>query len=151
MGTTQGPRRNGAGDDPAGGAGREAPAPARVLVVEDHADIREIFCRVLELAGYRVTPAGDGLAGLEAFLSGAFEAVVTDLFLPGLGGQELVSRIRKIRPRTAIVVLTGLPTDEVLSAAWAGGADEVLVKPLPSLKALPEAVERALRVRRAAD
>ena len=151
MGKAREPGRGADGGGPDGGAGRPVPAGASVLVVEDHADIREIFCRVLELAGHRATPAGDGLAGLERFLSGDFDAVVTDLFLPGLDGQELVRRIRQIRPRTAIVVLTGLPTDEVLAAASAGGADEVLVKPLPTLKALPQAVERALRLRRAAD
>ena len=48
---------------------------ARVLVIEDYADLREITCRILTLKGYQVESAADGLAGIELFRAGGFDAV----------------------------------------------------------------------------
>jgi CheY-like chemotaxis protein len=115
-----------------------------VLVVEDYADLREILCRVLELQGYGVQPAGDGREALELFRSGSFDAVICDLGLPGMCGRDLVAQVRQLRPGTAVVVLTGLLTDDLASDAAAAGCDELLVKPLPSFKDLILALERAL-------
>ena len=134
-------------------AGRppQAPPPtpgARVLVIEDYADLREITCRILTLKGYRVESAADGLAGLELFRAGHFDAVVCDLGLPRLGGSELVRQLRALGPRTALVAVTGLLSNGLAQEALAAGCDEVLVKPLPSLRVLVEVLERTMARKR---
>jgi PAS domain S-box-containing protein len=91
---------------------REAPAPAgpapglgeRILVVEDEPQLLATVARLLGANGYAVTEASSGLEGLDAFTrsGGAFDLVLTDLVMPGLGGLEFG---RFVRDRSGIPVL----------------------------------------------
>ena len=80
---------------PAGGPGgrrsrRTAPParrragalPARVLVADDNADMREYLARLLRSAGFRVTTVSDGLAALDAIRAGAPDLVISDVMMP---------------------------------------------------------------------
>lgn len=105
------------------------PEPARILVVEDSVSLRENLQEALELEGYRVTAAADGRRALEVLVAEPLpDVVVVDLMMPGMGGRELVERIRA-EPRLnglRVVVATGHP-----SATVRGGiaADAFLQKP----------------------
>ncbi len=72
-----------------------APDPPRILVVEDNLALRETLQEALELEGFRVTVAADGRRALDALVAEPHPAVVlVDLMMPGMGGRELVERIR---------------------------------------------------------
>ena len=79
----------------------------KVLVVDDHPETLEVLELVLQLAGFEVTARADGLSALATDLDD-FDAVVTDLAMPGMDGSALVRalRTRLARP-VPIVVLTG--------------------------------------------
>jgi signal transduction histidine kinase/ActR/RegA family two-component response regulator len=110
------------------------PATARdVLIVEDNADAAETLRRLLELAGHRVCVARDGVAGLEALLSGPAQIALVDIGLPRMDGYELARRLRATldgRPRPFMVAVTGYGLPEDRSRALAAGFDEHLTKPV---------------------
>ena len=74
--------------------GRAGTEPWQVLVVDDSLNTREIVKEVLEAYGYRVTTAEDGLDGWQKALGGRFDAVLTDVEMPGLDGFSLTARLR---------------------------------------------------------
>ena len=103
--------------------------PATVLVVDDEAPIRQIERRVLEEAGYEVTEASAGLEAIEMLSHGApLELLIADLDMPGLSGDEMVARIRMLRPDLKVLYVTG-HIDKLMDARqlWAG--ESFLEKP----------------------
>jgi two-component system response regulator MprA len=101
---------------------------ARVLVVEDDAEIAGVLRRSLGMAGYEVRVADDGVAALEE--SSAFEpdAVVLDLGLPRLDGAEVCRRLRS-ESDVPILVLTARDGLDDRVEGLDSGADDYLVKP----------------------
>ena len=75
---------------------------ARVLVVDDDADVRDAVETALELEGHRVSTAGDGLDALKQLGRAEFDAVVLDVLMPNLDGFEVCRRLRAAgdRPRS---------------------------------------------------
>src|SRR6185436_15070659 len=87
----------------------------------------------LELAGHRVRVASDGLAGLEALLSGPAQIALVDIGLPEMDGYELARRMRATlddRARPFMVAVTGYGLPEDRSLALAAGCGEHLTKAL---------------------
>ena len=90
----------------------------RILVVEDHPDLRETLALLLEGDGRRIDAAASAEAALQAFEAAPFDVVITDVGLPGLSGLELAERLHAIRPATWVVLSSGSPV-AVPSAATA--------------------------------
>ena len=101
-----------------------------VLVIEDNRDIAEMVCAHLERRGFRVDYAGDGVTGLHLGVTDAFDAIVLDLMLPGIGGLEVCRRLREdARRDVPILMLTARDTLEDKVGGLEAGADDYLVKP----------------------
>jgi signal transduction histidine kinase len=133
-----------------GPAGRTpAPGPARVLVLEDEQRIREMLVDSLEGAGHHVESVADGLAGLARFQGGEFDVVLTDLSLPERSGLEVARAVKRMRPGTPVVLITGWGhlLDPTLLAQ--SGVDLTLVKPF-RLERVLGILDDALRLRRPA-
>ncbi|MBX3707162.1 MAG: response regulator [Pseudomonadales bacterium] len=99
---------------------------ARILLVEDDAQVREFALAQLRALGYRVTPAGNGeeaLALLDA--DDGFELLFSDLIMPGLNGRQLATEARRRRPDLKILLTSGYPG----RAAAADDGAPVLAKP----------------------
>jgi signal transduction histidine kinase/ActR/RegA family two-component response regulator len=81
-----------------------------VLVVDDEPAIREITRQTLELSGYRVEVAADGVEGLARFVErrGEVAAVVTDLMMPQMDGHALMRALRNLHPTVPIVATSGV-------------------------------------------
>ncbi len=82
---------------------------ARILVIEDDADMRFILKKGLEKVGYRVQAVENGLEGLEAIRGERFHLAIVNLRMPKMGGEETIREIRKIDPQIPVVVVTGSP------------------------------------------
>ena len=85
-----------------------------ILCVDDELVGLRVRKILLERAGYRVLTAMDGTAGLAVFESEPIEAVVLDYSMPGMHGGEVARRMRQIKPRIPILLLSayiGLPTE----------------------------------------
>jgi two-component system chemotaxis response regulator CheY len=112
-----------------------------VLVVEDHSDTRKLAQLILEEAGYDVRQAGDGAAALDLARAWHPHLIVTDVFMDGMDGVDLIHAIRRQGWRTKLIAVSAgwrrpasHGTDEegpdVLDDAVAAGADATLFKPL---------------------
>ena len=117
--------------------------PARVLIVEDHAENRALFRTALEHYGHEVLEAGDGQRGLEILRRQRPDLLILDLGLPGIDGLEVARIIHEDPDLRAVpfVVLTADVTEAARRRALELGAREYLTKPILP-RELAGAVER---------
>lgn len=118
----------------------------RVLVVDDEPSMCRALSAVLERFGLKVSTALDGLQGLTKFRRDVYDLVIADLKMPGMSGVELLREIKRISPRTPVVLLTAYGTVEGAVEAMKEGAFDFLQKPF-SPEVLRDVVSRALRPR----
>ena len=80
-----------------------------ILIVEDEPSLRDSLSMLMESAGYRVRVAGTGLDGIRAIevASPPVDAVVLDIGLPDIGGEEVFAFIRRDHPALKVIVVTG--------------------------------------------
>ncbi len=101
----------------------------RLLVIEDYAPLRESVARGLRDAGYAVDTTGDGTEGLWYAENHPYDVILLDLMLPGIGGLEILKRVRQAGNTTHVLVLTAKDTIADRVAGLDLGADDYLVKP----------------------
>jgi len=119
---------------------------ARVLVVEDDEDNRELMGEVLQDAGYEVVLAANGAAGLRTLAEHSIDLLVTDIGMPGMGGLEVARAAKEIAPTVPVVVVTGYAEREDIAKARGHEVDAVLVKPVDP-DALTSLVDQLVRQR----
>lgn len=101
---------------------------AKILIIEDETAIAELERDYLELSGYEVTIAEDGLKGKMAALEEAYDLVILDLMLPGSDGFEICKAIREAKDIPILMV--SAKKDEVDKIRGLGlGADDYMTKP----------------------
>ena len=121
-----------------------AARPTRILVVDDHDEVREIVAAHLDTLGYEAVEASGGHAAL-ALLRGncdAFDLLIADFAMPGMGGIELVRAARVLCPELAVLVLTGYA--DIAGREREFGEAVVMHKPF-RMRDLGAKVEQALR------
>ncbi len=101
----------------------------RVLVVEDAPRLQKQVAAALRRSGYAVDATGDGEEGLWLATSNPYDAIVLDLMLPGLGGLDLLQRLRAAGRDTHVLILTARDTVPDRVAGLQQGADDYLTKP----------------------
>ena len=84
-----------------------APVAVRVLVVDDEDYVRELLRDILDSLGHQVVEAEDGFKALELFDSQTFDAVFTDIGMPGMSGWDLARSIRERNGEIPLAILTG--------------------------------------------
>jgi CheY-like chemotaxis protein len=104
----------------------------RVLIVDDDGDCMQTLASLLELLGYELQTAADGLRGLDTAERFRPQCVVLDIDLPGLDGLDIARRLRRAPwgRETLLIATTGWDRDEDRSAAMVAGFDHFLPKPL---------------------
>lgn len=121
--------------------------PRTLLVLDDDRNVLSLLRTYFGGLGWRVETSADPDAGLRLADSDLpFDAVICDLhFTPAhhAEGLEIMSRARRRRPRSAVILFTGVPGDSVRDEALRHGADDVVVKPAP-LARLRDAALRAM-------
>lgn len=120
----------------------------RILVVEDNRDILANVMDYLQLKGWSVDCAQDGLSGLHLATSQHYDLIVLDIMLPGMDGYQLCRRLREeARSEVPILMLTARDALEDRLQGLRSGADDYLLKPfaLSELHARIEAILRRSR------
>ena len=111
---------------------------ARILLIDDDELLRDTVLQMLELDGHQVTEAADGAQGLKIFQSragkgNAFDAVVTDVLMPGVDGARVIVELRRSHPDLPIIAISGgrrvLSPEFNLQTASLAGATCQLAKP----------------------
>ena len=108
----------------------------KVLVVDDDPVVGKSFKRVLSGKGYIVVTAEDGYDALQKLQSETYDAVFTDLRMPGMNGLEVAERIKARQPWVPVVIVTGYGSKTSEERARAAGVSDFLHKPLS-----PEMIE----------
>jgi hypothetical protein len=112
----------------------------RVLLADDHEDIRKLTTYQLERSGHHVSSVSNGKDALDAAQRGAFDVILLDEEMPGLTGVEVAGAIRKnpVSPMPILIALTGNSSPQDRDRLLAAGFDSVLGKPfhLETLTAL---------------
>jgi CheY-like chemotaxis protein len=117
---------------------------ARILVVDDRADERNLVQEMLVSTGHEVVCASNGREALQQQRANSADLIITDLFMPELDGVETILALRHEFPSVKIVAMSGnVAGDTMLSVARRLGAVEVLEKPF-TLEQLLTAVAKAL-------
>jgi len=101
----------------------------RALVVEDYTVLRESLAKGLRDCGYAVDATGEGREGLWYAENHPYDAIVLDLMLPGMGGLELLKKLRASGNTTPVLVLTARDAIADRVAGLDLGADDYMVKP----------------------
>jgi len=101
---------------------------ARILVVDDEPQIRRSLQVNLESRGYAVETAETGELAIQAFHNRRPDVIILDLLLPGMGGVEVVRRIRELSP-VPIIVLSAMGEEARKVDALEMGADDYMTKP----------------------
>jgi len=122
---------------------------SRILVVEDDRDAAQVVSAYLTREGYEVTVVHDGAAGLQMALQTPPALIVLDWMLPGLGGPEFITALRR-EQRTPIIMLTARSEESDRIVGLELGADDYVVKPF-SPRELVARVRAVLRRSRASE
>src|SRR5260370_22535013 len=77
-----------------------------ILIVDDEAPIRALLSEHLQLVGYQVALAANGVAALQLLAGGEVDLVLTDVRMPGMNGLELLAEIVRTRPGGGVLMLT---------------------------------------------
>lgn len=128
-------------------AAQGRPAATRVLAVDDEPAACKLLSLILAPPAFRCTTAATAEEALVALQREPFDAVISDLQMPGLSGMELLMEVRHQHPHMAFLVTTGVDDVDVGVKAMRSGADDYLVKPLHE-SAVVASLENALQKRR---
>ncbi|MGA3097688.1 MAG: response regulator transcription factor [Bryobacteraceae bacterium] len=116
----------------------------KVLVVDDEISIRRALHNTLQGMGFEVDEAGTGEAALQLVREVAYDVVLLDINMPGIGGIRACREIRRILPRLGILMLTVRDSEEDKVAALDAGADDYITKPF-NIRELAARIRAALR------
>jgi nitrogen regulation protein NR(I) len=116
----------------------------KILVVDDEVDVLAAIQKMLDLGGHEVVTARKAESALEMLEEQDPDVVLMDIRLPGMSGLEAFKRIRQLRPRLPVVVMTGYGTTDSAIEATKLGAFEYVIKPFRPqilLKIIDQALE----------
>jgi len=106
---------------------------ARILIIEDDAQISVMLRRTLARNGYEVVEASDGNEGLKCYRENPADLVITDIIMPKKEGIETIMELRRDFPRVPIIAISGggqFGLRKYLNAAKDFGADYTFTKPV---------------------
>lgn len=119
---------------------------ARILVIDDQPDVREVIQNILEECGHSVVVAAEGREGLDFYSKCPADVVITDLHMPGMNGLDTVRALRERSSKVKIIAMSGADTYMVetnLQSSVINGADQTLLKPF-RVRDIVNAVELVL-------
>lgn len=115
-----------------------------ILVVEDNADMRELFCTVLSDGGYHAIAAVDGVDALNIMEKEYIDLIVADIMMPNMDGYELTASLRSAHYDLPILMVTAKDQFADMQRAFRAGTDDYMVKPI-NVKELLLRVQALLR------
>lgn len=118
--------------------------PAKLLVVDDEPNIRDLLAASLKFAGFQVTTAGDGRSALHTARGESFDLIVLDVMMPDMDGFTVIRRLRAAGIQTPVVFLTARDDVADKLTGLEEGGDDYVTKPF-SLEELVARINAVLR------
>lgn len=117
---------------------------SKIHVIDDDEAITDLIVDMLSISGHEVTNSASVEDALQNMETSQYDVVITDIFMPGMGGVEGIKAIRTLQPSVKIIAISGgftnMPSGDALKAMQKIGADATLAKPfeIDELKKLVE-------------
>src|SRR5690554_5300282 len=102
----------------------------RILWVDDEIDLLRPHVLFLETKGYDVTTVSNGADAVETVRRERYDAILLDEQMPGMGGLETLSEVKKVRPETPVVMVTKSEEEHLMEEALGGQISDYLTKPV---------------------
>jgi DNA-binding NtrC family response regulator len=118
-----------------------------ILICDDEEIMRDVLETILSGAGYKVELAKTGEEAVESYTARAFDVVLMDVSMPGVGGLTALEEIIKIDPEAVVLMVTAYATFDTAISAWEKGASGVIRKPFQNEQILA-LVARGIKRRR---
>jgi len=121
----------------------------KILVVDDQEGMRQTLGDILSEEGYEVSLVEDGSRAIQKVKEASarkedFQLVLLDIFMPGINGVETFKEIKKISPRTDVIMMTAYTAEQLIEEAIREGAFAIVCKPF-DLRHILEYIEKALK------
>ena len=121
-----------------------ASSGAKILVADDDPGVAEVLELMLGQLGYEATVVSNGEEALDAFFSGDYDLVISDVYMPGMSGQEVARAVKEAKAEVPVILITGwglqLDSSEM-------GVDGMIAKPFKK-EALSRLINNVLTDRR---
>lgn len=108
----------------------------RILVVDDNKDFADVFCDILKANNYKAESCYSGMQAIELVKESTFDIMFLDIRMPGMDGIQTLKEVKKIRPETIVIIMTGYSVDEMVHKALEEKASEIIYKPFEIDKVL---------------
>jgi DNA-binding response OmpR family regulator len=92
---------------------------ARILVIDDQADVRAVIGLALRVKGFEVVGAENGTAGLSEFAASTFDLAIVDIFMDGMSGGDVINNLRARVPSLPIIAISGITMLDYLAGDFA--------------------------------
>jgi DNA-binding NtrC family response regulator len=102
----------------------------RLLIIEDNKEMSSLLKDFFEEEGFQVDSVDDGAGAFPKLTRMTFDLIITDIWMAGLSGLDILPAMKKINPRIPVIVITAFGSEEMRRRAMARGADAYLEKPL---------------------
>jgi len=117
---------------------------ARVLIAEDDMAVQSFVCRALAHRGHEVTGVDDGIRALEVLQTQEFDALLTDIVMPGMDGIALALKVSRDWPKLPILLMTGYSAERQRAHNLDALVFKVIPKPF-TLAQICDAVDAMLK------
>ncbi|MBI1870206.1 MAG: response regulator [Chlamydiae bacterium] len=115
-----------------------------ILVVDDQVGMLETFTDILGDKGYKVATASDGYTAIDKVKKETFDVIFMDIKMPGINGVQTFREIKKVNPKTAVIMMTAYSVEDLVKEAIEEGAYTVIYKPF-DIDRVVETIERVLK------
>ena len=102
----------------------------QIMVVEDDAELRELFCTVFSDNGYTPIPAGDGLEAFDILERAQVDLIVFDVMMPRMDGFEMIRALRETGHTVPVLIITAKEDLADKREGFRAGTDDYMVKPI---------------------
>jgi len=121
-----------------------ASSGATILVIDDDPGVAQVLELMLDQLGFEVTVVNNGEEALDAFFSGDYDLVISDVYMPGMSGQEVARAVKEAKAGVPVILITGwglqLDSSEM-------GVDGMIAKPFKK-ETLSQLINNVLTDRR---
>ena len=116
----------------------------KMLVIDDDEVVLESCRRIFSTAGFQVSCTTSPSEGLRLIIGSFFDVILCDWKMPGFDGMNVVEELKRRSPHSAIVMISGYPTDDRVTEARERGAMDFVAKPFTPGE-IVEAVRKVMR------
>ena len=102
----------------------------KVLVVDDEVEVCDALEKFLSLKEYEVETALDGATALKKVKEFKPHIVLLDIIMPGMGGEDVLLRIRNLNPKIGIIMVTAVKDEKIAKRTIQLGASDYITKPI---------------------